>query len=373
MVGDREAQNFLAVIQDSFLKPLIKTPKREDRILDLLLTNREDIVSNIEIGDTLGNSDHKEVRLNVNWEKRLNSNNTLVPDFRKADFEGLRRHLHHNKELGLVTGQGLGEAGEVSSGEINSEGRYNNWIKKELQLGQQQFIVPYREVRSTGNYPRWMTDRLKNEIGMKRGLHVRIQRGETHLSRYKELARAVLKNTCKARRNYEVRIVRESKNNPKGFFQLYRIKVRDRIGPLKIEEGSMIDTAEEMSEALNRYFITVFTKERLDNVPDGEKLFRGEETAGLTDINISREDINRKIDRLKITKAPGPNEIFPRVLNECKAKISGQLTEAFRTSLDTGEMPASWRQAHVVPIYKKGDKSIIQNYRPISLTLVIGA
>ena len=132
---------------------------------------------------------------------------------------------------------------------------------------------------------------------MKRGLYIRIQRGEAHLrSRYNELARTVKKNTRTARRNYEVKIARESKNNPKGFFQLYRTKVRDRIGPLKTEEESMIDTAEEMSEALNRYFLTVFTKERIDNVPDGEQIFRGEETQRLTDIKISREDVNRQVE-----------------------------------------------------------------------------
>ena len=193
MAGDRETQDFLDVIQDSFLKQLVNKPTREDKILDLILTNREDIVSNIEIGETLGNSDHREVRFNINWGERGSSNHSLVPDFRRADFEGLRNYLHSINELGLVSRQGLGDVGEAGSGENNRvEGRYNGWIK-ELQRGQKQFI-PHREARSAGNYPRWMTDRLKSEIGMKRGLYVRIQRGETHLrNRYNELARVVKK------------------------------------------------------------------------------------------------------------------------------------------------------------------------------------
>lgn len=64
--GDQEAQDLLDVIQDSFLKQLIRTPTREENILDLLLTNRDDIISNIEVGDSLGNSDHKEIRLILN-------------------------------------------------------------------------------------------------------------------------------------------------------------------------------------------------------------------------------------------------------------------------------------------------------------------
>lgn len=95
-----------------------------------------------------------------------------------------------------------------------------------------------------------MTDRLKTEIGRKRGLYVRIKRGETHLrDSYNDLARAVKKNTRMAKRNYEIRIAREAKTNPKGFFQPYKIKVRDKIGPLKSGE-TLIDRDEEMREAL---------------------------------------------------------------------------------------------------------------------------
>ena len=43
----------------------------------------------------------------------------------------------------------------------------------------------------------------------------------------------------------------------------------------------------------------------------------------------------------------------------------------FRKSLDTGVEPRLWRQANVVPIFKKGDKAESSNYRPISLTSVV--
>ena len=37
----------------------------------------------------------------------------------------------------------------------------------------------------------------------------------------------------------------------------------------------------------------------------------------------------------------------------------------FRESLDTGVVARLWRQANVVPIFKKGDKAESSNYRPI--------
>ena len=46
------------------------------------------------------------------------------------------------------------------------------------------------------------------------------------------------------------------------------------------------------------------------------------------------------------------------------------LTVIFQMSLDTGILPLDWKQANVAPIFKKGDCSKANNYRPVSLTCV---
>ena len=48
------------------------------------------------------------------------------------------------------------------------------------------------------------------------------------------------------------------------------------------------------------------------------------------------------------------------------------LTEIFVSSLDTGEVPEDWRIAKVVPLFKKGSRDNSGNYRPVSLTSVVG-
>ena len=35
--------------------------------------------------------------------------------------------------------------------------------------------------------------------------------------------------------------------------------------------------------------------------------------------------------------------------------------------MDTQTFPNSWKQANVVPIFKKGDRNLTSNYRPVSL------
>ena len=42
----------------------------------------------------------------------------------------------------------------------------------------------------------------------------------------------------------------------------------------------------------------------------------------------------------------------------------------FQASLNQASIPAEWKTANVVPIYKKGEKNKAENYRPVSLTSV---
>lgn len=49
MEGNRQAQ-FLKVIQNNFLKQVILEPTKRHSILDLILTNREKIINQMEVG-----------------------------------------------------------------------------------------------------------------------------------------------------------------------------------------------------------------------------------------------------------------------------------------------------------------------------------
>ena len=53
-------------------------------------------------------------------------------------------------------------------------------------------------------------------------------------------------------------------------------------------------------------------------------------------------------------------------------EIAEALTEIFISSLATGEVPEDWRIANVVPLFKKGIRDNPGNYRPVSLTSVVG-
>ena len=52
-------------------------------------------------------------------------------------------------------------------------------------------------------------------------------------------------------------------------------------------------------------------------------------------------------------------------------EIAPCLTLLYQASLNQGIIPDDWKRASVVPVYKKRDRSLPENYRPISLTSVV--
>ncbi len=80
-----------------------------------------------------------------------------------------------------------------------------------------------------------------------------------------------------------------------------------------------------MSKLLNDYFLSVFTRENQDTIPVGE-VFQGEDNEKLRDVIITRQVVQKEIEKLKKNKSQGPDKIYPRMLKECKEILSGPLT-----------------------------------------------
>jgi hypothetical protein len=62
--------------------------------------------------------------------------------------------------------------------------------------------------------------------------------------------------------------------------------------------------------------------------------------------------------------------VLARLLKELATELAPIYTLLFQASLDQGIIPDEWKTANVVPIFKKGDKSKPENYRPVSLTSI---
>ena len=76
------------------------------------------------------------------------------------------------------------------------------------------------------------------------------------------------------------------------------------------------------------------------------------------------KDILKTLDQ---GKAHGADGVSVRLLKETSASIAAPLSSLINESFSCGKVPKTWKKANVSPIHKKNSRSIVDNYRPISL------
>ena len=85
----------------------------------------------------------------------------------------------------------------------------------------------------------------------------------------------------------------------------------------------------------------------------------------LASINISQAETLEILKSLDTSKASGPDGISCKMLKEAAYSIAPSFTRLLKLSFSTATVPKCWKQANVLPIFKKGDGSDFGNYRPV--------
>ena len=88
-------------------------------------------------------------------------------------------------------------------------------------------------------------------------------------------------------------------------------------------------------------------------------------------ITITPVIVAIKIGLFDNNKACGLDGMHPRQLRELVDHVSAPIARILNQSLQDGKLPLDWKNAVVSPIFKKGDKHVAANYRPISLTSIV--
>ena len=86
---------------------------------------------------------------------------------------------------------------------------------------------------------------------------------------------------------------------------------------------------------------------------------------------ITDNDVTEAVLNLKNNKACGIDDIKAEMLKLAGIASIGFMTKLFNVIFDNGIYPEEWRKAIIVPIFKKGDPSIADNYRGVSLLSVM--
>eukprot|EP00061_Rhincodon_typus_P003191 g19492.t1 len=139
------------------------------------------------------------------------------------------------------------------------------------------------------------------------------------------------------------------------------------IGLLGNDTGEIAVGNKEMAEELNNYFMSVFTVEDMSNISKIQQT-QGPE---LSMVAITKEKVLEKLNGLKVDKSPVTDGLHPIVLKQIAEDIVEAIVVIFQESLESGRVPEVWKITNVTPLFKKEAKQKTENYKPISLTLVM--
>ena len=164
-------------------------------------------------------------------------------------------------------------------------------------------------------------------------------------------------------------------NSNIGFWAYIKHCKTDSIGipPIKDTHGTLHTDPVGKAEVLNKQFQSAFStttplslKQACQNISPQA----GERHPIMQDIQISKHGIEKLLGNLKPHKAAGPDQIKPIILKELAPSVASMLHIIFQKSLHTGKVPDEWKTADIAPVYKKGNRQVASNYRPISLTCI---
>ena len=90
-------------------------------------------------------------------------------------------------------------------------------------------------------------------------------------------------------------------------------------------------------------------------------------------LSLDIAQTTRLLQRVRSNSATGPDDIPPFLIRILAEYIAPNITLLYNSSIQNGLFPGDWKKANVVAVYKnKGSKSLVDNYRPISILPILG-
>ena len=342
----------------------------EPSLIDLIFTDESMQVSDVQHQSPLGKSDHDIITFKFNcYLDYSKPKERYVYD--KGDFEGMKKLLVEERWMedyvATAAGKSIEQLWECLKSKILD--LRDNFVPKKNTSS----VPKWKEV---GTFP--VNQDVKRAIQEKHATHrqwmASLHRGNPELAKqnYRKATNKVKRLIRQCKRRFESSIAEKSKTNPKPFWSHVRgrLKTKEGVAPLlgnPKDKTSMKFSDEEKANILLQQFSSVFTHE-----PDGDvPTMPSRTTAILEMISVTVDMVEEEIKAMNLNKSCGPDDIHPRMLRELVSFISLPITILLNRTMNEGVIPQDWKKAFVSAIYKKGSKSVAENYRPISLTSLV--
>lgn len=225
--------------------------------------------------------------------------------------------------------------------------------------------VPLKQIKKNPD-PEFYTRGIRNLKKKARLAYNNRNKSPEHLKSFKDISKMLEKEKKEAQENFLGNILHEGENNNwRTFYSYVRRRRGDKelIAVLQDRDKQIVDDKEK-AEFLNSYFISVFNL-------DGEKCDIVQGTHSDSSFKVTLKMVRERITKLKNHKSRGPDEIPTEILKLGGEAMIPYIIRLINISINNATLPHDWKSAIVVPIYKSGDKTKVENYRPISLTSVV--
>ena len=357
------------ILDDKGLIQLVDLPTRHQNTLDLAITNAPSNV--VDVSVIPGVSDHDCPLIQMDLEPiRYKQKPREIPLYNKASWDSFAKDLFNVGTILCDIKNGL-SANELW---VRLKSAIHRGIKKH---------IPHKRCKSKDNLP-WITNNIKKLIRKRDKLYRKkktLLKSHTSegnnlsmiITKIRETKRTIQQETRRAYWDYVESIITpmEDSNNKtclKRFWTFIKHCRADTAGIPSLDiNGEQVTAPEKIANYLNIQFQSVFTRER--PIPQ-DLLPSTSPHPSMPDIIISTAGVLKLLQNLQIHKAPGPDGIGPRILKELSTTIAPILSEIYKRSYESGEVPEDWKTAYVTPVFKKGKKTDVANYRPISLTSI---
>lgn len=343
----RVEKNSQSCLDHCFLKiPLNK--KDSFNITPILLTN--DI------------TDHFPILLNISYKTKLD-NKPALPDLKtnyNIKYEKLELLLKNETWQDVYLSQDVNVA-------------YDTFINNLSGKIQQSTAMISLKTAEKKLKP-WITKGLINSIRKRDKMKFELNKNKNNVELFQKykIYRNKTNNLIKiSKKDYYFKKINENKHDIKKIWRVVRESLNENINTnntLNIKHNTVNLTDEkEISETFNNYFINV-GKTMTENIKCDEILEkRNINCKNIFLKPITEEEIIKNLDRLKNNSSPGIDNISTKTLKAIKYYIVKPLCHIFNLSIVNGIFPDQLKTSVITPIYKNGDRSVISNYRPISV------
>ena len=348
------SRQMLDIANDFNLEQVVREPTRKNNILDLLFTSNPTLVERSWVVPVLSDHDGIPVVIISTKPKYIKVNPRKIFMYQKADVDGLKKHLKSWSD-NFVSNHSANTDSNVNS--LYEE--FQNSVEEGMEL-----YIPSKTI-SKRNISPWINKKIKRLQKRKQRAYNSHKRLNTSASydQFNSVRKETHKISRAAYRNYIKQTCSESSKKFYSFIKSLKI---DTIGiPALLRNGSLESDNKTKAEILNDQFCSVFTQEHPEVPVEPES-----NIPPMPNITIYVDGVLKLLKDLNPNKSSGPDEIPARLLKLAAEELAPALSLIFQKSLDSGEVPNSWLQANITPLFKKGDRTIASNYRPVSLTSI---